>query len=50
LRYGELVYKRGFCRPEDLSTRGRSRECFAGENEYAGRPELVCAILGPEFG
>jgi GNAT superfamily N-acetyltransferase len=23
---------------------------FRGRNEYPGRPELVCAILGPEFG
>src|SRR6266550_1293098 len=23
---------------------------FRGRNEYPGQPELVCAILGPEFG
>ena len=23
---------------------------FRGTNKYAGRPELLCAILGPEFG
>jgi Acetyltransferase (GNAT) domain len=23
---------------------------FRGTNQYAGRPELLCAVLGPEFG
>jgi predicted N-acetyltransferase YhbS len=23
---------------------------FRGKNQYAGRPELLCAVLGPEFG
>jgi hypothetical protein len=23
---------------------------FRGSNDYPGRPELLCAILGPEFG
>jgi len=39
-----IVQARGFEYSRPLA------RMFRGRNEYPGRPELVCAILGPEFG
>lgn len=39
-----LVKARGFEFSRPLT------RMFRGTNKYAGRPELLCAILGPEFG
>lgn len=40
----KLLQARGFEYSRPLT------RMFRGRNEYPGRPELVCAILGPEFG
>ncbi len=39
-----LVKKRGFEFSRPLT------RMFRGTNKYPGRPELLCATLGPEFG
>jgi len=40
----KLLQARGFEYSRPLT------RMFRGRNEYPGRPEVVCAILGPEFG
>ncbi|HEX2666714.1 MAG TPA: GNAT family N-acetyltransferase [Candidatus Acidoferrum sp.] len=40
----KLLQARGFEYSRPLT------RMFRGRNEYPGRPELVCAVLGPEFG
>ena len=40
----KLLQARGFAYSRPLT------RMFRGRNEYPGRPDLVCAILGPEFG
>jgi GNAT superfamily N-acetyltransferase len=40
----ELLLEHGFQTSRSLT------RMYRGENKYAGRPELLCAILGPEFG
>ena len=41
---GELLKSFGFSYSRPLI------RMFRGLNDYPGRPELLCAILGPEFG
>jgi GNAT superfamily N-acetyltransferase len=41
---GDLLKSFGFCYSRPLT------RMFRGSNDYPGRPELLCAILGPEFG
>lgn len=40
----ELLESRGFEYSRPLT------RMFRGRNDFPGRPELVCSILGPEFG
>jgi len=40
----KLLHARGFEFSRPLT------RMFRGRNDYAGRPQLVCSILGPEFG
>jgi hypothetical protein len=41
---GELLRKHGFS-PARLLTR-----MYRGPNDFPGKPDSLCAILGPEFG
>jgi GNAT superfamily N-acetyltransferase len=41
---GDLLRSAGFTHARPLI------RMFRGSNDYPGRPELLCAILGPEFG
>jgi len=41
---GELLMSFGFTYSRPLT------RMYRGSNDYPGRPELLCAILGPEFG
>ena len=46
----ENPFARGLLQARGFEFRRPLTRMFRGQNRYPGRPELVCAIVGPEFG
>jgi len=44
------AFIKGILRARGFEYSRRLTRMFRGRNQYPGRPEMVCAILGPEFG